>query len=100
MSIQGYNGTALDLASVQSFIPEIWGGEIRRFRDAKFVMTEGVKKVPFEGKKGDTLHVPNISRAAVYDKLPQTPVTLQARNDGEFIFQITRYRESSFSTAA
>lgn len=96
MPIQGYSGTALDLASVQAFIPEIWGAEIRKYRDARFMMKEGAKVIPFEGKKGDTLHIPNISRAAVYDKLPQTPVTLQARNDGEFIFGITRHRESSF----
>jgi hypothetical protein len=96
MALQGINGIALDLASVQSFIPEIWAGEIKRYRDQNFLMTNGVKKLPFEGKKGDTLHVPNISRAAVYDKVAQTPVTLQARNDGEFIFNITRYRESSF----
>jgi hypothetical protein len=60
------------------------------------MMKEGAKIISFEGKKGDTIRIPNISRAAVYDKLPQTPVTLQARNDGEFIFNITRYRESSF----
>jgi hypothetical protein len=96
MTLQGINGTALDLSSVQSFVPEIWAGEVRRYRDQRFMMSEGVKKIPFEGKKGDTIHIPNISRAAVYDKLPQTPVTLQARNDGEFIFNITRYRESSF----
>jgi N4-gp56 family major capsid protein len=96
MAIQGYSGTALDLATVQSFVPEVWAGEVRRFRDQKFMMTNGVKKIPFEGKKGDTIHIPNISRAAVYDKMPQTPVTLQARNDGEFIFQVTRYRESSY----
>jgi len=96
MALQGYNGTALDLASVQSFVPEIWGSEIRRYRDARFMMSEGIKRIPFEGKKGDTIHIPNISRASVYDKLPQTPVTLQARNDGEFVFNITRHRESSY----
>lgn len=96
MSIQGYSGTALDLASVQTFIPEIWASEIRRYRDQKLMMVNGVKRLPFEGKKGDLIHIPNISRAAVYDKLPQTPVTLQARTDGEYTFQITRYRESSF----
>ena len=96
MAIQGFNGTALDLASVQSFVPEIWGGEIRRYRDQRFMMKDGIKMIPFEGKKGDVLHVPNVSRAAVYDKLPQTPVTLQARNDGEYTFGITRYRESSY----
>lgn len=96
MSLQAITGTALDLASVQSFIPEIWASEIRRYRDQKLMMVNGVKRLPFEGKKGDLIHIPNVSRAAVYDKLPQTPVTLQARTDGEYTFQITRYRESSY----
>ena len=56
MAITGYNGTALDLASVQSFVPEVWGGEIRRYRDQKFMMKDGIKMIPFEGKKGDTLN--------------------------------------------
>lgn len=96
MALQGYNGNALDLASVQSFVPEVWAGEVRRYRDQRFMMANGIKMIPFEGKKGDTIHIPNISRASVYDKMPQTPVTLQARNDGEFIFNITRHRESSY----
>lgn len=56
MALQGYNGTALDLASVQSFVPEIWAGEVRRYRDQRFMMSEGIKKIPFEGKKGDTIN--------------------------------------------
>jgi hypothetical protein len=96
MALQGYNGTALDLASVQSFVPELWANEVRRYRDQEFLMSKGIKMLSFEGKKGDTLRFPNISRAGVYDKLPQTPVTLQARNDGDFTFLITRHRESSY----
>lgn len=97
MSIQGsYQGTALDLSLVQSFVPEVWSSEIRRFRDQKFMMSDGVKRIPFEGKKMDLIRIPNISRAAVYDKIAQTPVTLQARQDGQYQFTITRYRESSF----
>ena len=98
MTIQGpaYQGTALDLASVQSFVPELWAGEIRRYRDQMLLMKAATRTLSFEGKKGDTLHFPNISRAAVYAKVAQTPVTLQARNDGEFTFQVTRHQESSF----
>lgn len=97
MSIQGqYQGAALDLASVQSFVPEIWSNEIRRYRDQALLMDAACRTLSFEGKKGDTLHLPSISRAAVYDKVAQTPVTLQARNDGEFLFQVTRHKESSF----
>lgn len=92
----GYKGTAVDLSNVQVFIPEIWSGEVRRFRDQKFAALMATKRIPFNGKKGDILHIPNISRAAVFDKVPQTPVQLQARTDNEFTFTITKYKESSF----
>lgn len=92
----GFKGTAVDLTSTQVFIPEIWSQEVRMFRDQKFAVLETVKRIPFEGKKGDLIHIPNISRAAVYDKQPQTPVNLQARNETEFTFTVTKYKESSF----
>ena len=92
----GYKGSAVDLSNVQVYIPEIWASEVRMFRDANFVASQGVKRIPFEGRKGDTIHIPNVSRAAVYDKTPQTPVNLQARTDTEYLFNITKYKESSF----
>ncbi|AGY46500.1 capsid protein [Cyanophage PP] len=92
----GYKGSAVDLSNVQVFIPEVWSSEVRMFRDQKFAALEATKKIPFEGKKGDLIHIPNISRAAVYDKQPQTPVNLQARTDSEFTFTVTKYKESSF----
>jgi hypothetical protein len=52
--------------------------------------------VPMVGKKGDLIHIPSISRMAVFDKLPETPVTLQARTEGEYTIIIDKYKESSF----
>lgn len=92
----GYKGSAVDLSNVQVYIPEIWANEVRMFRDANFIASQGVKRIPFEGRKGDTLHIPNVSRAAIYDKMPQTPVNLQSRTDTEYLFTITKYKESSF----
>lgn len=42
----------------------------------------------------DTLHIPYISRMSVFDKLPETPVTLQARTEGEYTIIIDKYKES------
>lgn len=96
MSIQGsLRGSSVDLSNVQPYVAEQWSEEIRRFRDQSLIASMYTKKLPFEGKRLDTLHIPNISRLSVNDKLPQTPVLLQARNESEFVMSITKYRESS-----
>lgn len=92
----GYDGAAIKIANTNVFIPEIWSQEIKRFRDQSFILKNSVKLVPMVGKKGDLIHIPSISRMAVYDKLPETPVTLQARTEGEYTIVIDKYKESSF----
>ena len=89
-------GDAYTAQRADVFIPDLWSAEVKRFRDAKLITSEYTKKLPFAGKKGDRLHIPNISRAAVYDKLPERPVTMQARTESEFYCDIDTYKESSF----
>lgn len=91
-----YEGAAIKIANTNVFIPEIWSQEVKRFRDQSFILKNSVKTIPMVGKKGDLIHIPSISRMAVYDKLPETPVTLQARTEGEFTILIDKYKESSF----
>lgn len=92
----GFQGSAIDLSNAQVFIPEIWSTEVRKYRDTKFYLKQAATVIPFEGRKGDTIRMPIISRMAVYDKLPQTPVNLQARTESDFTFAVTKYKESSF----
>jgi len=89
-------GDAYTAQRADVFIPDLWSAEVKRFRDAKLITSMYTKKLPFAGKKGDRLHIPNISRAAVYDKLPERPVTMQARTELEFYLDIDTYKESSF----
>jgi hypothetical protein len=57
-TIQGsLRGTAVDLASVQAYVAEQWSEEVRRFRDQAFVATQFTKKLPFEGKRLDTINM-------------------------------------------
>lgn len=90
-----YVGSALTKVRADVFIPELWTGEVKRFRDQKLIASMYTKRIPSLGKKGDRIHIPNISRAAVYDKLPERPVTLQARTETEFTMDITDYKETS-----
>lgn len=95
--IQGtYRGEAVTKQKADIFIPEMWSGEVKRALDQKFIAKQFVKMKTGDFKKGDRVHIPNISRARVYDKLPETPVTLQARTESDFYFDIDTYKESSF----
>jgi hypothetical protein len=56
MSIQGaLRGSAVDLSNVQAYVAEQWSEEIRRFRDQSLIASMYTKKIPFEGKRLDTI---------------------------------------------
>lgn len=96
-TVQGaYRGAAVTRTTANSFIPTIWSDEVQRARDAKFIASTYTKRLNFRGRSGDRLHIPIIGRAAVNRKLPESPVTLQARTETEFFLDITQYKESSF----
>jgi len=88
-------GAAFTTVRGNVFIPELWTGEIKKFRDTSFIMAGTCKKLPFVGKKGDLIHIPGISRLSVNDKIPETPVQLQARTETEFTMIIDKYKEVS-----
>lgn len=79
-----------------NFIPEIWMDEVREFLRANLVLANNIKLFPFEGKKGDTLHVPDVSELTTTAKAANTQVTLQSPTETEFQLAINRHRESSF----
>jgi N4-gp56 family major capsid protein len=91
----GYSGSALGRTNVDVFVPELWSDEIKRERDTNFVMKSTVSMLPMTGKKGDVIHIPEISRLAVNDKVHNQPVTLQSRTEDEFTLTIDKYKESS-----
>lgn len=93
----GFTGSNIGKANVQTFVPEIWTGEVKRELDANFLMRmcARINAVQF-AKKGDVVHIPEVYRLAVNDKVYNTPVTLQNQTHGEFTMTIDRYKEVSF----
>lgn len=91
-----YRGAAVTKTTANVFIPELWGSEVKRERDANLIASRYVKSLSGQFTKGDRLNIPLISRAAVNAKLPETPVMLQARTEGNMTVDIDRYMESSF----
>lgn len=93
----GYTGSNVGKSNVDAFIPEIWSGEVKRELDSNFIMKGCARINPVQfAKKGDTVHIPEVYRLAVNDKLYNTPVTLQNQTNGEFTMTIDKYKEVSF----
>lgn len=90
-------GTAqITRSTADKFIPEVWLDEIRAFLKANLVVAKLIKIVYFQGKKGDVLHIPDLSEMAVNAKAANTAVTFQTFNETEFTVTIDRHQESSF----
>ena len=79
-----------------NFIPELWMNEVRAFLRASLVLANQCKLFPMEGRKGDILHVPDVTEFTTTAKAANTQVTLQAPTEGQFTLTIDQHRESSF----
>lgn len=91
-----YNGSVVTRDTIANFIPNRWLGEIRMYRDRKFHLAMATKTFDFTGQKGDTIHIPLVGRAAVYDRVPGQPVRLQTQAPGQYSARVDRDKESSY----
>lgn len=88
-------GGAVDNTSAATFIPELWQDEIKAAYKSNLVMANHVKKVPMNGKKGDTLHFPNPARGSANAKAENTAVTIQNDTTGEVNLSLDQHWEFS-----
>jgi N4-gp56 family major capsid protein len=99
MALQGgaHQGSNFGKANLDTFIPEIWSQEVKRQLDNNLIMREQMRINPVQfARKGDTVHIPEVYRLAVNDKVYNTPVTLQNQTSGEFTMTVDKYKEVSF----
>ncbi len=54
---------SIDVANVADFVPEIWALETVAAYKKNLVLAQLVSLIPHVGKKGDTIHIPNATRA-------------------------------------
>lgn len=83
------------MAETQVFIPEIWSTEIMRYRLEDLVFAKYVKRIPFQGRAGDKLRLPRISRLGVKTKTAKVPVEYQSVTDTEWSILVDTYRYSA-----
>jgi len=88
-------GGAVDNTKAAVFIPEIWSDEIVAAYEKNLKMGTLVAKLPMQGKKGDTIHVPKPTRGVATAKAAGVAVTIQGSTDTEVVIDINRHFEYS-----
>ena len=81
--------------SNSAFIRELWTDEIIAAYKSNLVMPQLVVNMPFNGRKGDTFHVPNPTRGSASAKASETQVTLIANQEGTKQYLIDQHYEYS-----
>lgn len=94
-SVYPATGGFVDNTSADTFIPELWSDEIRAAFKANLTMANLVKKMPMQGKKGDTIHIPAPIRGTANAKVENTAVTVQNNTESEVIVTIDKHYEFS-----
>ena len=98
ISTASYPGGAASIvtsANIDKFIPEIWSDEVIASFKARLVMGNLVRKMPFIGKKGDTMHIPMPLRGDPYVKAPGVAVTIQGNVETEITVVVDKHYEYS-----
>lgn len=84
------------VSELTAFIPEIWSDEVRAAYEQNLVMANLVRRIPFEGKKGDTMYFPAPTRGAANAKGENTAVTVQNdTNNTQLTLSINQHNEYS-----
>ena len=78
-----------------NFIPALWSDEARVAYEQNLVLANLVRRIPFEGKKGDTLYFPAPSRGSVAAKVENQAVTVQNETAAQLTLSLNQHNEYS-----
>lgn len=92
---QGEASAASRTRSNSAFIRELWTDEIIAAYKSNLVMPQLVVNMPFNGRKGDTFHVPNPVRGTASEKAEEVQVTLIQGQSGTKQYLIDQHYEYS-----
>src|SRR4030067_468008 len=91
-----FGGNSMTITTGANFIPEMWSDETIAAYKQKLVLGNLVTKIPFKGKKGDTLHIPVPARGSASAKAANTIVTLVTDTAGVVDVVINKHYEYSY----
>lgn len=78
-----------------NYIPEIWSNEVIAAYKQNVVMRNLVTVINHNGKKGDTIHIPNFTRGSANVKAASTQVTLNTATHSVTDVSINKHYEYS-----
>ena len=78
-----------------NFIPAMWSNEVIATYKSNLVVANQIRRMPFHGKKGNTIHVPKPFRGVASSKIAGTDVTLNVSTAGVLDISITEHYEYS-----
>jgi HK97 family phage major capsid protein len=93
--VLGTANTHISTTSNAVFIPELWSDDVIAAYKTNLVLANLVTKIPHQGKKGDTLHIPVPTRGAASAKVTETQVKVQAFVETEVSISINKHYEYS-----
>lgn len=79
------------LTTIDKFIPEVWSDDVIAAYKANLVVRPLVNVLPFEGQKGDVIHIPKPTRGSPSAKAAETQVVLIAATEGETTITINQH---------
>ena len=92
-----FAGAYQTVTTADKFIPDVWSMEVLRATEDALVMAPLVKRYDsLVQKRGDTVHIPNLSNLSANDKVAETQVTPQAPTETETTIDIDKHKEASF----
>ena len=89
----GTNNTTTTTAA--SYIPSLWSNEIIATYKSNIVLGNLVTKINHNGKKGNTLYIPNFTRQSASSKGAGSQVTLVAPTDTKVTVSLNKHYEYS-----
>lgn len=93
-----YPSTTETLASLDSYIPEVWGERVNEFFRARLVAAPFfIDRSSEVSGGGDTLYTPNVTEFSASAKSNATAVTLNAPTDTKQTLSINNWYETSFA---
>jgi N4-gp56 family major capsid protein len=78
-----------------NYIPEVWSNEVIAAYKTNTVMRNLVTLINHQGKKGDTIHIPNFTRGSANSKSASTQVTLNSATHNVTDVSINKHYEYS-----
>jgi N4-gp56 family major capsid protein len=91
-----FGSSHITAATGDVYIPELWSNEVIAAYMREVVMRGAVTQYSFNGKKGDTYHIPNFTRGSANAKAASTIVTFNTATHTKTDLSINKHYEYSY----